>query len=106
MSAANKLAAAILCAALGTTTMNATADQPTLSPDNPFARESTLPYKWPPLDKIKNEHYVPALEAGMTEQRKEVAAIASNKAEPTFENTIVALERSGQLLNRAATVFP
>jgi peptidyl-dipeptidase Dcp len=105
MSAANKLAATILCAALGTTTMNATADQPTLSADNPFARESTLPFKWPPLDKIKNEHYVPALEAGMAEQRKEVAAIANNKAEPTFDNTIVALERSGQLLNRAATVF-
>ncbi len=105
MTVANKLAAAILCAALGTTTMNATADQPTLSPDNPFARESTLPYKWPPLDKIKNEHYVPALEAGMAEQRKEVAAIAGNKAEPTFDNTIVALERSGQLLNRASTVF-
>ncbi|WP_331068163.1 M3 family metallopeptidase [Steroidobacter sp.] len=85
--------------------MNATADQSTLSPDNPFARESTLPYKWPPLDKIKNEHYVPALEAGMAEQRKEVAAIANNEAAATFENTIVALERSGQLLNRAATVF-
>jgi peptidyl-dipeptidase Dcp len=105
MTVANKLTAALLCAALGTTTMNATADQPTLSPDNPFARESTLPYKWPPLDKIKNEHYVPALESGMAEQRQEVAAIAGNKAEPTFDNTIVALERSGQLLNRAATVF-
>ncbi|HEY0940851.1 MAG TPA: M3 family metallopeptidase [Steroidobacter sp.] len=105
MPVANQLAAALLCAALGMTTMNATADQSTLSPDNPFARESTLPYKWPPLDKIKNEHYVPALEAGMAEQRKEVAAIANNEAAATFENTIVALERSGQLLNRAATVF-
>lgn len=102
---ANKLTAAILCAALGMTTMNATADQATLSPDNPFARESTLPYKWPPFDKIKNSDYVPALAAGMVEQSKEVAAIANNKAAPSFENTIIALERSGQLLNRAATVF-
>src|SRR5688572_27229658 len=101
MPVSKQLAAAVLAATLGMT-MNATA---ALSPDNPFARESTLPYKWPPLDKVKNEHYVPALEAGMAEQRKEVAAIASNKAEPTFENTIVALERSGQMLNRAATVF-
>lgn len=78
---------------------------PSLSADNPFARESTLPYKWPPLDQIKNEHYVPAIEAGMVEQRQEVAAIAHDKAAPSFENTIVALERSGQLLNRATTIF-
>lgn len=97
----SRFAAALLTAALGTT-MNATAALP---PDNPFARESTLPYKLPPLDKIRNEHYVPALQAGMAEQRKEVADIASNKAAPTFENTIVALERSGQLLTRASTVF-
>lgn len=101
MHASSKFAAALLTAALGTT-MNATAALP---PDNPLARESTLPYKLPPLDKIKNEHYVPALEAGMVEQRQEVAAIANNKAAPTFENTIVALERSGLLLARASTVF-
>lgn len=101
MPLSRKLAATLLTAALGTT-MNATA---ALSPDNPFARESTLPYKLPPLDQIKNEHYVPALEAGMAEQRKQVAEIAGNKAAPTFENTIVALERSGQLLTRASTVF-
>ncbi|HEY5755558.1 MAG TPA: M3 family metallopeptidase [Steroidobacter sp.] len=104
MPDSNKLIAALLTAALGTMTMNAIAAT-ALSPDNPFARESTLPFKWPPLDKIKNEHYVPAMEAGMAEQRKEVADIVTSKAEPTFENTIVALERSGQLLNRATTVF-
>lgn len=104
MSATSKLTAALLTAALGTMTMNAIA-APALSPDNPFARESTLPFKWPPLDKIENEHYVPAMEAGMAEQREEVAAIVNNKDAPTFENTIVALERSGQLLNRATTVF-
>ncbi|MET0534593.1 MAG: M3 family metallopeptidase, partial [Steroidobacter sp.] len=109
MPASRNLAAALLTAALGMT-MNANAASSAnsaakLSPDNPFARESTLPYKLPPLDKIKNEHFVPALEAGMAEQRKEVADIAGNKAAPTFENTIVTLERSGQLLGRAATVF-
>src|SRR5687767_1909477 len=103
MPASGKLSAALLTAALGMT-MNATA-APQLSPDNPFLHESTLPYKLPPLNKIENEHFVPALEAGMAEQRKEVAEIAGNKAAPTFENTVVALERSGQLLNRAATVF-
>nr|WP_298720046.1 M3 family metallopeptidase [uncultured Steroidobacter sp.] len=84
--------------------MNAIA-APALSPDNPFARESTLPFKWPPFDRIENEHFVPAMEAGMAEQRKEVADIVNNKTQPTFENTIVALERSGQLLTRATTIF-
>ena len=62
---------------------------------NPILTESTLPYKFPPFDKIKNEHFLPAFEQGMAEQLKEVEAIADNTAEPTFENTIVALERSG-----------
>src|SRR5688500_17161251 len=105
MPVSGKLSAALLTAALGMT-MNATAAPSAKLPaDNPFLRDSTLPYKLPPLDKIKNEHFVPALEAGMAEQRKEVADIANNPAAPTFENTIVALERSGQLLNRAATVL-
>jgi peptidyl-dipeptidase Dcp len=105
MPASGTLSAALLTAALGMT-MNATAaPSATLPADNPFVHESTLPYKLPPLDKIKNPHFVPAIEAGMAEQRKEVADIANNKAAPTFENTIVALERCGQLLNRATTVF-
>src|SRR5688500_15627394 len=105
MPASGKLSAALLTAAIGMT-MNATAaPSAKLPPDNPFLHESTLPYKLPPLNKIENEHFVPALEAGMAEQRKEVADIVNNKAAPTFENTIVALERSGQLLNRATTVF-
>lgn len=86
MPASNQLIAVLLSTALGTMTMNAIAAT-ALSPDNPFARESTLPFKWPPLDKIKNEHYVPAMDAGMAEQRKEVADIVNNKAAPTFENT-------------------
>ncbi|MFO7304678.1 MAG: M3 family metallopeptidase [Gammaproteobacteria bacterium] len=76
-----------------------------LPPDNPFAKPSTLPYQLPPLDKIKNEHFMPAFEAGMEEQLREIAAIANNSAPPTFENTIVAMERSGALLTRVANVF-
>jgi peptidyl-dipeptidase Dcp len=76
-----------------------------LPAENPFARESTLPYRLPPLDKIKDEHFKPALLAGMAEQRKEIDAIAKNSAAPTFENTVVAMERSGQLLTRVSSVF-
>jgi peptidyl-dipeptidase Dcp len=73
--------------------------------DNPFLHPSTLPYRLPPFDKITDADYVPAFEAGMEEHRKEVAAIAHNPAPATFDNTIVTLERSGQLLERVNTVF-
>ena len=69
-------------------------------PDNPFFAPSTLPFQAPPFDKIKDEDYQPAIEAGMAEELKEVQAIADNPAPPTFENTIVAMEKSGQLLRR------
>ena len=72
---------------------------------NPFAKPSTLAYQLPPLDKIKDEHIAEGLEAGMAEELKEVDAIANNSAAPTFENTIVALERSGDLLDRVSDVF-
>jgi peptidyl-dipeptidase Dcp len=72
---------------------------------NPFYAASTLPYHAPPFDKIKDTDYQPALEAGMAEQIKEVEAIANNPAAPTFENTLVALEKSGQLYTRVAEVF-
>jgi Zn-dependent oligopeptidase len=66
--------------------------------DNPLLVESTLPYHAPPFDKIKDEHFVPAIEAGMREQLKEVDAIAASAEKPTFDNTIAALERTGRLL--------
>ncbi len=72
---------------------------------NPLLTESTLLYHLPPFDRIKDEHYAPAFELGMTEHLQEVTAIADNPEKPTFENTIVALERSGRLLNRVETVF-
>jgi peptidyl-dipeptidase Dcp len=83
----------------------APAASPTLDPSNPFAKVSALPFHYPAFDKIKDEHFVPAFEAGMREQLREVAGIANNKAAPTFDNTIVAMERSGQLLYRVATTF-
>ena len=79
-------------------------DQP-LPAANPFAHLSTLAYQLPPFDKIKDSDFVPALEAGMAEQRKEVEAIAENSNAATLDNTLIALERSGQLLNRASYVF-
>ena len=77
----------------------------TLDPSNPFAEPSALPFALPPFDRIRLEHHHPALVAGMAQQRAEVEAIATDPAEPTFENTVEALERSGQLLTRAANVF-
>jgi peptidyl-dipeptidase Dcp len=74
-------------------------------PQNPFYAESTLPYHAPPFDRIKDADYQPALEAGMAAQIKEVDAIANNPAAPTFENTLVALEKSGRLYARAAETF-
>lgn len=72
---------------------------------NPLLQRSALPYEYPPFDRIKDEHYAPALEAGMAEQLKEVDAIARNPAKPTFDNTVVALERTGELLGRANRTF-
>jgi peptidyl-dipeptidase Dcp len=73
--------------------------------DNPFLTESSLPYHIPSFDKIKDEHFVPAIEAGMREELKEVESVANNSEKPTFDNTIVALERTGRLLDRAERTF-
>jgi peptidyl-dipeptidase Dcp len=72
---------------------------------NPLLTESTLPYQLPPFAAIQDEHFAPAFEQGMAENLREVAAIADNPAAATFDNTIVALERSGALLERVSTVF-
>ncbi|HXM33402.1 MAG TPA: M3 family metallopeptidase [Chthoniobacterales bacterium] len=73
--------------------------------DNPLLKESALPYRLPLFDRIKDKDYGPAFEAGMAEELREVDAIAKNTDKPTFENTIVALERSGQTLARIQRVF-
>jgi peptidyl-dipeptidase Dcp len=79
--------------------------QTAFGPANPFYAASKLPYEAPPFDRIKDTDYQPAIEAGMAEQLKEIQAIANNPATPTFENTLVALEKSGQLYNRVQRVF-
>ena len=83
----------------------AAAQTSTFGPQNPFYAASTLPFHAPPFDKIKDSDYQPAIDAGMAEQLKEVEAIANNPAPPTFENTLVALEKSGRLLDRVTNVF-
>jgi peptidyl-dipeptidase Dcp len=79
--------------------------QMNFGPDNPFYAASTLPFQAPPFDKIKDSDYQPAIEAGMEQQRKEMQAIADNPAPPTFENTIVAMEKTGELFHRVTMVF-
>jgi len=96
-----------LSIALGAASASAQSPAPTAAygPDNPFYAPSTLPFQAPPFDKIKDSDYQPAIDAGMAAQINEVDAIANDSAPPTFENTIVALERTGQLLTRVMTVF-
>ncbi|WP_410657475.1 M3 family metallopeptidase [Amycolatopsis sp. lyj-112] len=76
-----------------------------ISQDNPFAAPSELPYALPPFDRIADEHFLPAFEAGLAEHTAEIDEIAGSAEPPTFENTIVALETAGRLLNRVASVF-
>ena len=109
------LAGAVLAGASGTGAAGQTKGQPAqkaaaekaaaFGPENPFYATSPLPYHAPQFDRIKDADYQPALEAGMAAQLKEVVAIANDPAAPTFENTLVALERSGQLYARVAQVF-
>ena len=87
------------------TAITALAANDEFGPTNPFYAASPLPFQAPPFDKIKDSDYQPAIEAGMAQQRAEVRAIADNPAPPTFENTIVAMEKSGQLFNRVMQVF-
>ncbi|HRN29270.1 MAG TPA: M3 family peptidase, partial [Terrimesophilobacter sp.] len=72
---------------------------------NPFLAPSTLPYQLPPFADIRDEHFLPAFEAGFAEQLAEVANITRARSMATFENTMVPLERSGQTLMRVARVF-
>jgi peptidyl-dipeptidase Dcp len=72
---------------------------------NPFFEPSALPFGLPPFDEIDASHYRPAFAAGMSAQRAEVGAIAGAASAPDFDNTVVALERSGRLLERVSTTF-
>src|SRR3954466_5953119 len=92
---------------MGTMSTVAPAGSPTapLSASNPLAAPSKLPFQLPPFAEITPEDVREALLAGMAEHRAEVAAVVADPAEPTFDNTAVALERAGQLLVRAERVF-
>ena len=72
---------------------------------NPFLTEYTTPFQVPPFDQIKNEHYMPAFEAGIKEQQAEVEAICNNAETPTFQNTILPFDKSGETLDRVSNVF-
>ncbi|MDE2138651.1 MAG: M3 family metallopeptidase [Gammaproteobacteria bacterium] len=99
------LAAIPLMTALAAAADTKDAGRTIMAADNPFAHPSPLPFEFPQFDKIKDSDYLPAYQAGMRAQLKEVEAIAHNSEPATFENTIVALERSGRLLDRVDTVF-
>ncbi len=97
-----------LALALGTTMpahAQTSAPTPAGKAANPFFGESPLPLHYPQFDRITDAHFAPAFDAGMAAQLKEIQAIADNPARPTFDNTIVAMENSGQVLDRATTTF-
>jgi peptidyl-dipeptidase Dcp len=73
--------------------------------ENALLTEWKTPYETPPFDQIKNEHFLPAIEEGMRIEKEEIKTIVSNPEAPTFENTIAALEKSGELLSRVNRVF-
>jgi peptidyl-dipeptidase Dcp len=84
---------------------HSTAAEVEFGASNPFYAASTLPFQAPPFDRIRDEHYQPAIEAGMARQQAEIRAIAESPAKPTFENTLVPFEKSGLLLERARAAF-
>jgi len=84
-------------------TSSATAVAP--AGNNPFFLPSRLPFQAPPFDRIRDADYQPALEEGMRQERVEIDAIAAQTASPTFENTILPMERSGRLLGRVSSAF-
>ena len=90
--------------AVGTVAMGKTSAPSDMS-SNPFAQPSTLPLQAPQFDKIKDSDYAPAFAEGMRQQLAEIDAIANNTAPPTFENTIVAMEKSGRMLDRVSETF-
>jgi peptidyl-dipeptidase Dcp len=78
---------------------------PALAAQNPFSQPSPLPFQAPPFDKIADADYQPAIEQGIADSLAQIREIADNPAPPTFDNTIVAMERQGQMLSRAELAF-
>jgi peptidyl-dipeptidase Dcp len=96
------LQALVLAAVPAVASLAHAADAP---PANPLLAPSTLPLHYPRFDQFHDEEFVPAIEQAMAEHRKEIEAIAANPAKPTFDNTIVAMERSGAALSRVDSIF-
>ena len=98
-----------ILAGCGETTSKSNTDPATVQASkeetNPLLAEWDTPYGIPPFDEIETEHYLPAIEQGIEELRADIDAIIANEADPTFENTIVALDTSGETLTRVASVF-
>lgn len=98
------------CSKTDTSEVTATADTETemtssTAGNNPFFTASPLQFHYPQFDHIDNAHFVPAFERGMEEQLAEIEAIANQAEDPTLDNTLLPMERSGQILNRVASVF-
>lgn len=84
---------------------NASATSPSVIPSNPLLKKSNLQYQAPRFDLIKDEHFKPAFDIALKEHDAEIQKIVNNPAAPTFENTVLAMELSGQDLNRAMSIF-
>jgi len=99
--------AALLCASAPAFATTKTVSPPATAKaaGNPFAAQSTLPFHAPDFSRIKDADFAPAFDEGMRQQRAEVRKIADNPAAPTFENTFVALEKSGRMLSRVNMTF-
>ena len=93
----------LVCSAYAAEESSSTSPPPMT--ENPLLKESSLDFHYPPFDQIKDSHFAPAYEKGMAEQLKEIEPIAANPEAPTFENTIVALEKTGELLGRVDRIF-
>jgi len=85
--------------------MFSTCSTKTDSESNPFYSEYDTPFGTPPFSKIKLEHYMPAFKDGMEQEKKEIDTIANSTNEPSFDNTIVAMEKTGELLDKVSYVF-
>ncbi|MBV8801095.1 MAG: M3 family metallopeptidase, partial [Alphaproteobacteria bacterium] len=102
---ATAVAALVVCTGAAPAPQGAVSAKANSASTNPFAQPSTLPLQAPPFDKIKDTDYAPAFEQGMKEHLAEIEQIANNTAPPNFDNTIVAMEKSGRMLDRVSTTF-
>jgi peptidyl-dipeptidase Dcp len=100
-----KLSKILLICGLAVLALTACINQPDVDLNNPFFTEYNTPFNVPPFGKIMAKHYMPAFEKGMADGKKEIENLIKNRKEPTFENTIEALDKSGELLTNVVNVF-